>query len=161
MYICGYPSTNTMANLPSHSQTTVEGRPFIQLQCILHTVYTTQYIDIFLATRPGCRMLYIINNDEKKKECYCLTAHTGHSAIHIHTIDFSKLMTNIVSLFASAFVLRWSEYFPDERLQYPPAFDARVVLYPTNQNLRDYLSWRQADCEQILGSKSIHQVKVD
>ncbi|KAG5853470.1 hypothetical protein ANANG_G00073800 [Anguilla anguilla] len=23
---------------------------------------------------------------------------------------------------------------------------ARVILYPSNQNLRDYLSWRQADC---------------
>ena len=26
------------------------------------------------------------------------------------------------------------------------SFDARTVSYPTNQNLRDYLSWRQADC---------------
>ncbi|XP_015456318.1 probable tRNA(His) guanylyltransferase isoform X2 [Astyanax mexicanus] len=25
-------------------------------------------------------------------------------------------------------------------------FDGRVVLYPSNRNLRDYLSWRQADC---------------
>ncbi|XP_053092571.1 probable tRNA(His) guanylyltransferase isoform X2 [Pangasianodon hypophthalmus] len=25
-------------------------------------------------------------------------------------------------------------------------FDGRVVLYPTNRNLKDYLSWRQADC---------------
>ncbi|XP_053572205.1 probable tRNA(His) guanylyltransferase isoform X4 [Bombina bombina] len=27
-----------------------------------------------------------------------------------------------------------------------PGFDGRVVLYPSNQNLKDYLSWRQADC---------------
>ncbi|XP_030068322.1 putative tRNA(His) guanylyltransferase isoform X3 [Microcaecilia unicolor] len=27
-----------------------------------------------------------------------------------------------------------------------PGFDGRVILYPSNQNLRDYLSWRQADC---------------
>ncbi|XP_030622360.1 putative tRNA(His) guanylyltransferase isoform X2 [Chanos chanos] len=27
-----------------------------------------------------------------------------------------------------------------------PGFDGRVVLYPSNHNLRDYLSWRQADC---------------
>ena len=29
---------------------------------------------------------------------------------------------------------------------YPPVFDGRTVLYPSNQNIRDYLSWRQADC---------------
>ena len=27
-----------------------------------------------------------------------------------------------------------------------PSFDARTVLYPNNEILRDYLSWRQADC---------------
>ncbi len=27
-----------------------------------------------------------------------------------------------------------------------PSFDGRVVLYPSNQTLRDYLSWRQVDC---------------
>lgn len=26
------------------------------------------------------------------------------------------------------------------------AFDGRVVLYPSDQNMRDYVSWRQADC---------------
>ncbi len=31
-------------------------------------------------------------------------------------------------------------------MKYPPSFDARAVVYPTNNNLRDYLSWRQADC---------------
>ena len=34
-------------------------------------------------------------------------------------------------------------------MQYPPTFDARVVLYPSEQNLRDYLSWRQADCKFV------------
>lgn len=58
----------------------------------------------------------------------------------------SKLMTNVVSLFASSFVFHWNEFFHDSSLQYPPAFDARVILYPSNKNLRDYLSWRQADC---------------
>ena len=56
-------------------------------------------------------------------------------------------MTNIASLFASSYVFHWKDYFNDEPLLYPPAFDGRVVLYPTDQNLRDYLSWRQADCE--------------
>lgn len=30
-------------------------------------------------------------------------------------------------------------------LAYAPCFDGRVVLYPSDDNLRDYLSWRQAD----------------
>jgi tRNA(His) guanylyltransferase len=32
------------------------------------------------------------------------------------------------------------------KLQYIPSFDARTVCYPTDKNLRDYLSWRQCDC---------------
>jgi len=58
----------------------------------------------------------------------------------------SKIVTNIVSLFASNYVFHWSSYFPDQPLIYPPSFDGRSVLYPTIKNLRDYLSWRQADC---------------
>ncbi|KAL1935971.1 hypothetical protein VTP01DRAFT_105 [Rhizomucor pusillus] len=58
----------------------------------------------------------------------------------------SKISSTIVSLFASNYVMRWSEYFKDTPLRYPPCFDSRVVCYPSDQNLRDYLSWRQADC---------------
>nr|CAG4641924.1 EOG090X0AR4 [Eurycercus lamellatus] len=58
----------------------------------------------------------------------------------------SKLSTNVCSLFTSAFVFHWSEHFPSQRPTYPPVFDGRAVLYPSDQNLRDYLSWRQADC---------------
>ena len=58
----------------------------------------------------------------------------------------SKLSTYVCSLFTSAFVFHWNKYFETERLLYPPIFDGRVVLYPSNKNLRDYLSWRQADC---------------
>ncbi|CAG9766651.1 unnamed protein product [Ceutorhynchus assimilis] len=58
----------------------------------------------------------------------------------------NKLMTYINSLFSSSYVYYWRDYFKDVKLKYPPSFDSRVVLYPTDQNLRDYLSWRQADC---------------
>ncbi|KAI8479774.1 tRNA-histidine guanylyltransferase 1-like [Branchiostoma belcheri] len=58
----------------------------------------------------------------------------------------SKLMTHIVSQFSSSYVFHWAQHFPDQPLQYPPGFDGRVILYPSNKNLRDYLSWRQADC---------------
>lgn len=52
----------------------------------------------------------------------------------------------MVSQFSSSYVYHWSSLMGERRLLYPPTFDARVVLYPTDQNLRDYLSWRQADC---------------
>ena len=58
----------------------------------------------------------------------------------------SKLVTNIVSLFSSAFVFNWRKFFPDLEIQYPPSFDGRAVVYPALKNIRDYLNWRQADC---------------
>ncbi|XP_017288488.1 probable tRNA(His) guanylyltransferase isoform X3 [Kryptolebias marmoratus] len=58
----------------------------------------------------------------------------------------SKLMTHVASQFSSSYVFYWKEFFEEQPLLYPPGFDGRVVLYPTNRNLRDYLSWRQADC---------------
>lgn len=57
-----------------------------------------------------------------------------------------KIISSIVSLFAAVYVYNWQSLFGDVKLQYCPAFDARVVLYPNNSCLRDYLSWRQADC---------------
>lgn len=59
----------------------------------------------------------------------------------------SKITSTIVSYFASSYVFHWAAFFSSTRLLYPPTFDARVVLYPSAVNLRDYLSWRQADCE--------------
>lgn len=57
-----------------------------------------------------------------------------------------KISSYINSLFSSSYVFYWHHYFKDQKLKYPPSFDSRVILYPTDQNLRDYLSWRQADC---------------
>jgi tRNA(His) guanylyltransferase len=58
----------------------------------------------------------------------------------------SKIVSTITSVFTSCFSFHWSEFFPTTPLRYPPAFDGRVVLYPTKRVLRDYLCWRQADC---------------
>ena len=57
----------------------------------------------------------------------------------------SKLATGISSLFASSFVFYWSRYFPMTPLQFPPAFDARCVVYPRLALVADYLRWRQVD----------------
>lgn len=61
----------------------------------------------------------------------------------------SKLMTTVASLFASSYVFEWPKFMKDVPLLYPPAFDGRVILYPTDTNLRDYLSWRQVDCKHL------------
>ncbi|KAF7721639.1 tRNA-histidine guanylyltransferase 1-like [Apophysomyces ossiformis] len=58
----------------------------------------------------------------------------------------SKIASTVASLFAANYVMHWATYFGDCKLQYAPCFDSRVVCYPSDQNLRDYLSWRQADC---------------
>eukprot|EP00762_Andalucia_godoyi_P006642 ANDGO_06199.mRNA.1 putative tRNA(His) guanylyltransferase len=57
-----------------------------------------------------------------------------------------KICTTISSLFAAHYVFQWYKYFPDMEMRYPPSFDARAVLYPADNILRDYLSWRQVDC---------------
>ncbi|PXF41275.1 putative tRNA(His) guanylyltransferase [Gracilariopsis chorda] len=56
----------------------------------------------------------------------------------------SKILSTVVSMFTSVYVLMWSK-FMDVELQEPPTFDGRIVLYPLTCHLRDYLSWRQAD----------------
>ncbi|KAL2135499.1 hypothetical protein VTI74DRAFT_8230 [Chaetomium olivicolor] len=59
----------------------------------------------------------------------------------------SKLVSTIVSTFTAYYVHFWPTYFPESPLSPPlPSFDGRAVCYPTVQNLRDYMSWRQVDC---------------
>ncbi|KAI0882212.1 tRNA guanylyltransferase [Annulohypoxylon maeteangense] len=59
----------------------------------------------------------------------------------------SKIVSTIVSTFTAYYIHLWATYFPDTPLSPPlPSFDGRAVCYPNVQNLRDYMSWRQADC---------------
>ncbi|CAG9566802.1 unnamed protein product [Danaus chrysippus] len=57
----------------------------------------------------------------------------------------AKLLTIVNSKFTSSYVFYWRKFFGDEELKYPPTFDGRLVLYPSQENLIDYLKWRQAD----------------
>lgn len=57
----------------------------------------------------------------------------------------SKLLTTINSKFSTSYVYYWSKFFDQEKLKYPPTFDGRIVLYPSDENLIDYMKWRQAD----------------
>jgi tRNA(His) guanylyltransferase len=74
----------------------------------------------------------------------------------------SKLVTTVVSTFTAYYVHLWSTFFPDLPLTTPlPSFDGRAVQYPTIQNLRDYMSWRQVDCKYPFAyyMLSIHHVQ--
>ncbi|KAH9925468.1 Thg1 C terminal domain-containing protein [Amylocystis lapponica] len=57
----------------------------------------------------------------------------------------SKILTNVTSLFTSSYIFNWAKYLPDTPLKYPPCFDGRIVLYPSQKEVKDYFSWRQAD----------------
>lgn len=72
---------------------------------------------------------------------------TGDSAYNINR----KLVTTVVSTFTAHYIYQWNKYFADSPLQPPylPSFDGRSVIYPTTRVLRDYMSWRQVDCESI------------
>lgn len=51
---------------------------------------------------------------------------------------------------------------PHTQLQTTPMFDARAVLYPSDQSLRDYLAWRQADTHinnQVLAMHTQHETQ--
>jgi len=64
-------------------------------------------------------------------------------------LNDSKIISSVVSFFSSNYVMRWADFMPDTPLLYAPMFDARAVAYPSLQNLRDYLSWRQADSTKL------------
>lgn len=57
----------------------------------------------------------------------------------------AKLLTTINSKFSSSYVFYWNKFFEHLPLKYPPCFDGRIVLYPCDENLIDYMKWRQAD----------------
>lgn len=63
----------------------------------------------------------------------------------------AKLVSTVVSTFTAAYVALWGRYFADAgavplSMEMLPTFDGRAVCYPSWENLRDYLSWRQVDC---------------
>ncbi|KAK9249110.1 Thg1 C terminal domain-containing protein [Lipomyces tetrasporus] len=60
----------------------------------------------------------------------------------------AKLVSTFASTFTAHYQFLWPQYFPDTRLDGSmlPSFDARAVLYPSLREVRDYFSWRQADC---------------
>ncbi|GAA5860559.1 hypothetical protein JCM8547_000340 [Rhodosporidiobolus lusitaniae] len=65
----------------------------------------------------------------------------------LHGRRASKLITLVTSVFTSAYVALWPRYFPNSPLdlEHLPVFDGRVVQYTSEQEIRDYMRWRQVD----------------
>ncbi|KAF2716273.1 putative tRNAHis guanylyltransferase Thg1 [Polychaeton citri CBS 116435] len=77
----------------------------------------------------------------------CPNSFVLHKSTTLFERRASKLATSIATAFTAEYCMRWSTHFPDKPLTSPwPTFDGRCVCYPTREILRDYLSWRQADC---------------
>lgn len=80
-----------------------------------------------------------------------------HRSTNLFDRRASKLVSTIVSTFTAAYVHLWGTFFPETDLDLDllPTFDGRAVCYPSVGNLRDYLSWRQVDCESFLYSSQL------
>ena len=52
-----------------------------------------------------------------------------------------KIMSCVLSLFTATYCLKFFEIFGMQPKK-TPSFDARVVLYPTFEDIRAYISWR-------------------
>lgn len=57
-----------------------------------------------------------------------------------------KIATTFASCFAAAYTMFFKDFFPGQELKAIPMFDGRCICYPNDQTVRDYFSWRQADC---------------
>ena len=109
-----------------------------------------EYHDVILAYGQSDEYSFVFRRDTDlyKRRSAKVNEHIPFKSMlgALNPRSLAQLMSNIVSLFAANYVFQWPEFFPDKKLLTPPSFDARSVLYPSNRNLRDYLSWRQADC---------------
>ena len=58
----------------------------------------------------------------------------------------SKIVSTVGSVFTAWYIALWGEVM-GMKMDLVPSFDARAVCFPSVRNLRDYLCWRQVDCE--------------
>ncbi|KZT29782.1 tRNAHis guanylyltransferase [Neolentinus lepideus HHB14362 ss-1] len=87
-----------------------------------------EYSDIILAFGQSDEYSFLLRKDTK-----------------LHNRRHSKILSLLLSLFTSSYTFYWSKYFHEVELKYPPSFDARIVLYPSAKEVRDYFAWRQVD----------------
>ncbi|KAJ4297017.1 tRNA-His guanylyltransferase [Collariella sp. IMI 366227] len=128
-------------------------RQFEQPDNLLPNTWVVVRIDGRGFTKFANKYSFEKPNDKRALDLMNAAARTVVSELPDITIaygvsdEYSKLVSTIVSTFTAYYIHYWSTYFPDSPLSPPlPSFDGRAVCYPTVQNLRDYMSWRQVDC---------------
>lgn len=59
-----------------------------------------------------------------------------------------KLVSTFASFMSVHYLMAWNAEFPEKPVELAriPTFDARAVVYPNAQTVKDYFSWRQVDC---------------
>jgi tRNA(His) guanylyltransferase len=53
-----------------------------------------------------------------------------------------KILSCLISLFSSSYALNFNLYFENQKPLKTPSFDGRIILYPSLEDLKAYLSWR-------------------
>jgi len=101
----------------------------IRLMCLAGMTVMQDFNEIFMAYGQSDEFSFVF---ERKAEVFNRRS--------------EKIVSCVVSRFTSAYMFYWKSIFSTVELKTPPSFDARIVLYPSYINLRDYFSWRQADC---------------
>jgi tRNA(His) 5'-end guanylyltransferase len=71
-----------------------------------------------------------------------------HKSTDLFERRAAKLLSTIVSTFTAFYFHLWATFMDGVILEssWLPTFDGRAVCFPSFENLRDYLSWRQVDC---------------
>lgn len=59
-----------------------------------------------------------------------------------------KLVSTFASFMSVHYVMQWNAEFPEKPIENArlPTFDARAIVYPNAEVVRDYFNWRQVDC---------------
>ncbi|WWC65251.1 uncharacterized protein I303_107868 [Kwoniella dejecticola CBS 10117] len=112
----------------THSFQKPNDKRALDLMDIAAKTVMTEYKDVILAFGESDEYSFLLRRNTK-----------------LYNRRRSKISSSIVSLFTSAYVFHWSHLFPEDPLKYPPSFDSRVIVYPTEKEIRDYFAWRQAD----------------
>ncbi|KAJ8434914.1 LOW QUALITY PROTEIN: hypothetical protein Cgig2_003353 [Carnegiea gigantea] len=109
-----------------------------------------EFKDIMFAYGVSDEYSFVLKKESKLYERDARKFHlVGYADANSSISHFSGIVSAMVSFFSSMYIWKWNHFFPQKELRYSPSFDGRAVCYPSVEILRDYLSWRQVDCEYI------------
>ncbi|GAB7355155.1 hypothetical protein MBLNU459_g5725t2 [Dothideomycetes sp. NU459] len=106
-----------------------------------------QFTDIVIAYGQSDEYRYDTNFDLPTTECHPSRRRQTRDLTRENSFVFHEDTQLFDRRAFVEYAMQWAAFFPSQPLTRPyPTFDGRTVLYPKARTLRDYLSWRQADC---------------